>query len=86
MIIAVTVCIALIITAAAVIITRLGARSYEPSHSWRPAPVPAPAAVAVPGPERPAAPCSPAEQTVLDLPPDLARRYVPSGSDPQERP
>jgi len=84
MIIAVTVCIALIITAAAVIITRLGARSYEPSHSWRPAP--APAAAAIPEAERPAAPCSPAEQTVLDLPPDLARRYVPSGSDPQERP
>jgi hypothetical protein len=84
MIIAVPVCIALIITAIVVIITRMGARAYAPGHSRRAPAAPA-AVVPVPAPRPPAPPCSPADLTVLDLPPLLARRYVQAARQ-EERP
>jgi hypothetical protein len=82
-IVAVPVCVALIITAtAAIIITRRDTPAYSPGHSRRPAPARAEAAPP-PAARRPG-PCSPAEMTVLDMPPALARTYAPQAAGPRE--
>lgn len=84
MIIAIPVCVALIITAAAWIILAAavrGRKPYQPGHSRRPAPAPA----QVPAPVTAVRPCSPHDLTAFDLPPVLARPYARPGSGPRDR-
>ncbi len=86
MIIAIPVCVALIITAAAWIILAAagrGRKPYQPGHSRRPAPAPAPPRA--PAPAAVAGPCTPHDLTAFDLPPVLARPYARPGSGPRDR-